>query len=70
MDETQPNLSYEARVVKRIYIFVKPIIRRKVSFFSKLKMFYFKDSFYQLLGELSIRLIGSTELTNAVRENL
>ncbi len=33
-------------------------------------MSYFKNSSYQLLGELSIRLIGSTELTNAVRENL
>ncbi len=33
-------------------------------------MFYLKDSSYQLLGELSIKLIGSTELTNSVRENL
>jgi len=33
-------------------------------------MFYLKDSSYQLLEELSIRLIGSMELTNFVRENL
>ena len=33
-------------------------------------MSYLKDSSYQLLEELSIRLIGSTELTDSVRENL
>src|SRR6266542_4181990 len=43
---------------------------RKVPFFLKLKMFYLKNSLYQLLEELSIRLIGSTELTNSVGENL
>ena len=33
-------------------------------------MFYLKDSSYQLLGELSISLIGLTELTDSVRKNL
>ena len=33
-------------------------------------MSYLKDSSYQLLGELSISLIGSTELTDSVKENL
>ncbi len=33
-------------------------------------MSYLKDSSYQLLGELSIRLVGSTKLTNSVKENL
>ena len=33
-------------------------------------MSYLKDSSYQLLGELSIRLIGSTELTDSVGEDL
>ena len=33
-------------------------------------MSYLKDSSYQLLGELSLELIGSTELTDSVRENL
>ncbi len=70
MDKTQPNLGHEARVAKRAYTLVKPVLRRKVLFFSRLKMSYLKDSSYQLLGELSIRLIGSTELTDSVRENL
>ena len=33
-------------------------------------MSYLKDSSYQLLKELSIRLIGLTELTDSVEENL
>ncbi len=33
-------------------------------------MSYLKDSSYQLLGELSISLIGSTELTDSVEEDL
>ncbi len=33
-------------------------------------MSYLKDSSYQLLGELSLRLISSTEFTNSVGENL
>ncbi len=33
-------------------------------------MSYLKDSSYQLLEELSLSLIGSTELTNSVGENL
>src|SRR6266542_3518444 len=70
MDETQSNLGYEARVVKRVYTLVKPVLGRKVPFFSRLKMSYLKDSSYQLLEELSIRLIGSTELTDSVEENL
>src|SRR6266508_2475191 len=70
MDETQPNLGHEARVAKRAYTLVKPVLGRKVPFFPRLKMSYLKDSSYQLLGELSIGLIGSTELTDSVRENL
>src|SRR6266498_4919237 len=70
MDETQPNLGHEARVVKRAYTLVKPVLGRKVLFFPRLKMSYLKDSSYQLLRELSIRLIGSTELTNSVGKNL
>ncbi len=70
MDETQPNLGHEARVAKRAYTLVKPVLRRKVLFFPRLKMSYLKDSSYQLLRELSISLIGSTELTNSVGENL
>ena len=70
MDEAQPNLGHEARVAKRAYTLVKPILGRKVPFFPRLKMFYLKDSSYQLLGELFISLIGSTELTDSVREDL
>ncbi len=70
IDETQSNLGYEARVMKRAYTLVKPILERKILYFSRLKMFYLKDSSYQLLGKLSIRLIGSTKLTNSVKENL
>ncbi len=33
-------------------------------------MSYLKDSSYQLLGELSLRLIGLTELTDSVKEDL
>src|SRR6266508_2406644 len=66
MDEAQPNLGHEARVAKRAYTLVKPVLERKVPFFPRLKMSYLKDSFYQLLGELSISLIGSTELTDSV----
>ena len=33
-------------------------------------MFYLKDSSYQLLEELSIRLIDSMELTDSMREDL
>src|SRR6266540_1930606 len=70
MDETQPNLGHEARVAKRAYTLVKPVLGRKVPFFPRLKMSYLKDSSYQLLGELSISLIGSTKLTDSVGENL
>jgi len=69
-DETQPNLDHEVRVAKQAYTLVKPVMGRKVPFFSRLKMSYLKDSSYQLLGELSIRLIGLTELTNSVGEYL
>ena len=69
-DETQPNLGHEARVAKRAYTLVKPVLGRKVPFFPRLKMSYLKDSSYQLLGELSISLIGSTKLTDSVGENL
>src|SRR6266542_1173545 len=70
MDETQPNLGHKARVAKRAYTLIKPVLGRKVLFFPRLKIFYLKDSFYQLLGKLSISLIGSTELTDSVRKNL
>ncbi len=70
MDEAQPNLGHKARVAKHAYALVKPVLGRKIPFFPKLKMSYLKDSFFQLIGKLSIRLIGSTELTNSVRENL
>ena len=70
IDEVQPNLDHEARVVKRIYTLIKPVLERKVPFFPRLKMSYLKDSSYQLLRELSISLIGSTELTDSVGENL
>src|SRR6266540_1997951 len=69
-DETQPNLGHKARMAKRAYTLVKPVLGRKVPFFPRLKMSYLKDSPYQLLGELSISLIGLTELTDSVGENL
>ena len=69
-DEAQPNLGHEARVTKWTYTLIKPILGRKVPFFLRLKIFYLKDSSYQLIEELSIRLIGLTELINSVRENL
>src|SRR6266540_5054863 len=40
MDEAQPNLGHEARVVKRAYTLVKPLLGRKVPFFLRLKMSY------------------------------
>ncbi len=70
MDEAQSNLGHETRVAKCAYTLVKLVLERKVPFFLRLKMSYLKDSSYQLLGELSIRLISSTELTNSVGENL
>src|SRR6266540_5588059 len=70
MDETQSNLGHETRVAKRAYTLVKPVLEIKVPFFLRLKMSYLKDSSYQLLGELSISLIGSTELTETVGEDL
>ncbi len=69
-DEVQPNLGHEVKVAKRAYTLVKPILGRKVLFFPRLKISYLKDSSYQLLEELSIRLIGLTEFTNSVGENL
>ena len=70
MDEAQPNLDHEVRVAKRAYTLVKPVLGRKVLFFLRLKMSYLKDSSYQLLGKLFIRLIDSTELTDSVEEDL
>src|SRR6266498_1426012 len=70
IDEARPNLGHEARVAKRAYTLIKPVIERKVSFFPRLKMSYLKDSSYQLLEELSIKLIGLIELTDSVRKNL
>src|SRR6266542_1539104 len=70
IDEAQLNLGHKVRVAKQAYTLVKPILRRKVPFFLRLKMSYLKDSSYQLLRELFIRLIGSTELTDSVGKNL
>src|SRR6266542_4135278 len=70
MNEAQLNLGHEMRVAKRAYTLVKPVLERKVLFFPRLKMSYLKDSSYQLLEELSIRLIDSTELTDSVEEDL
>ena len=70
MDEAQPNLGHEARVAKRAYTLVKPVLGRKVPFFPRLKMSYLKDSSYQLLGKLFLKLIGLTELTDSVGEDL
>ena len=69
-DEAQLNLGHKARVTKQAYTLVKPVLGRRVPFFPRLKMSYLKDSSYQLLEELSIKLIGSIELTNSVGENL
>src|SRR6266498_5960849 len=69
-DEAQPNLGHKARVAKQAYALIKPVLERKVPFFLRLKMSYLKDGSYQLLGELFIRLIGSTELTDSVGEDL
>src|SRR6266511_3087524 len=33
MDEAQPNLGHEARVAKRAYTLIKPVLGRKVPFF-------------------------------------
>ena len=70
MDKAQPNLGHKARIVKWVYTLVKPILERKVPFFPRLKISYLKDSSYQLLEELFISLIGLTELTDSVREDL
>src|SRR6266542_6171032 len=69
-DKAQLNLDHEARVAKRAYTLIKPVIGRRVPFLPRLKMSYLKDSSYQLLGELSLKLIGSTELTDSVGEEL
>jgi len=61
IDEAWTNLDHKVRVVKRAYTLVKPVVRRKVLFFLRLKM---------SLKELFIRLIGSTELTDSVGEDL
>ena len=70
IDEIQSNLEHETRVAKCAYTLVKPVFERKVPFFPKLKMFYLKDSSYQFLEELSIRLIELTEFINSVGKNL
>ena len=70
INETQPNLGHEARVAKHAYTLIKLVLERKVPFFPRLKMSYLKDNSYQLLVELFIRLIGLTEFTNFVGENL
>ncbi len=44
IDETQLNLSYKARIAKRTYIFIKPVLRKKILFFPNLKISYLKDS--------------------------
>ena len=70
MDEAWLNLGHKVKVTKRAYTLVKPLLGRKVPFFFRLKMSYLKDNSYQLLVELFIRLIGLTEFTNFVGENL
>src|SRR6266542_2872797 len=70
INEAQPNLGHEARVMKRVYTLVKPVLGRKVPFFLRFKMSYLKNSSYQLLGKLFIRLIGLMELIDSVREDL
>jgi len=70
IDKAQPNLGHEVRVAKRAYTLIKPVLERKVPFFPRFKISYLKDSFYQLLRKLSIRLIGLTELTDSVGKNL
>ena len=46
MNEIQSNLSHKARVMKRTYILVKPVLGRKILYFSRLKISYLKDSLY------------------------
>jgi len=70
IDEAHPNLGHEVRIAKRAYALIKSVIRNKVSFFPKLKMSYLKNNSFQLIGKMSIRLMGLTELTNSVRKNL
>src|SRR6266540_2799759 len=69
-EKAQQNLGIEPRVAKRPNTLIKPVLGRKVPFFPRLKMSYLKDSSYQLLGELSLRLIGSMELTDSMGEDL
>ena len=70
MNETQPNLGYEVRVAKQVYTLIKSVMRNKVSFFPKLKISYLKNNSFQLIGKMSIRLMGLTELTNSIGKNL
>src|SRR6266542_4914289 len=46
MDEAQLNLGHKARVAKRAYTLIKPVLGRKVPFFSRLIISYLKDSSY------------------------
>ncbi len=70
IDEAQLNLGHKARVAKWVYTLIKSVMRNKVSFFPKLKMFYLKNNSFQLIGKMSIRLMGLTKLTNSVGKNL
>src|SRR6266540_4395832 len=45
-NETQLNLGHEVRVAKRVYTLVKPVLGRRIPFFSRLKISYLKDSSY------------------------
>ncbi len=64
LNKTKLNLDHKARVVKQVYILVKPVLKRKILYFLKLKISYLKDSSYQFLGKLFIKLICLIKLTN------
>ncbi len=70
MNETHSNLDDKIRVIKQAYTLVKLVFKSKIPYFLRLKIFYLKDSLYQLLEELSIKLIDLTELTIFMRKNL
>ena len=66
MNEAQLNLGHEARVANQAYTLIKPVLGKKVPFFLRLKISYLKNSSYQFLEELFIKLIGLTKLTNFI----
>ena len=70
INDTQLNLGYKARVAKKVYTFVKLILKSKVLFFLWLKISYLKNNSYILLGELFLRLIDSIEFTNFIEKTI